>query len=74
MSGMADDAIQYVLMEMHYDNPLMRDDIVDRSGMRLYYTPTLREYSASVMLLSMGVSEQGQFVPPGLERLTNIGC
>merc|ERR1711971_738215 len=66
ISGPGDDAIQYVLMEMHYDNPTLRDDIVDGSGLRLHYTPTLREYSASVLMISATVHPLGQFIPPGL--------
>ena len=61
-------------MEMHYDNPLLRDDIVDRSGLRLHYTPTLREYSASIIVLTVDVSPWGTFIPAGLEELTNFGC
>eukprot|EP00484_Ammonia_sp_Unknown_P001510 CAMPEP_0197021526 /NCGR_PEP_ID=MMETSP1384-20130603/2418_1 /TAXON_ID=29189 /ORGANISM="Ammonia sp." /LENGTH=642 /DNA_ID=CAMNT_0042449369 /DNA_START=26 /DNA_END=1950 /DNA_ORIENTATION=- len=37
---------QYALLEIHYDNPDELTDIVDSSGMRLYWTQELREYDA----------------------------
>merc|ERR1719362_1059575 len=73
MSGSESDAVQYVLLEIHYDNPLQDDSIIDRPGLRLHYTPTLREYDASVLQISMTVFPLGQFVPPGIEDATNIG-
>ncbi|MGH0127521.1 UNVERIFIED_CONTAM: hypothetical protein FKN15_064757 [Acipenser sinensis] len=53
----------YVLMEMHYDNPTYQADknviteeslcysadLIDSSGLRLFYTPVLREYDAGVI-------------------------
>jgi hypothetical protein len=41
---------------MHYDNPELRTDIVDNSGIRLYFTKNeLREYDLG--LLTMGDNE-----------------
>ena len=74
------DTIKYVLLEMHYDNPTNKEGIIDSSGLKLWYTPTLREYSAGV--LQIGLSSDtalnvlppiSQFIPPGIERAVNYG-
>ncbi|KAJ8300644.1 hypothetical protein KUTeg_022163, partial [Tegillarca granosa] len=43
----------FFVMETHYDNPTMRTDMVDNSGIRVYYTPTLRQYDAGVIETGM---------------------
>ncbi|XP_066276602.1 DBH-like monooxygenase protein 1 homolog [Branchiostoma lanceolatum] len=64
-----DDDSGYVLMEMHYDNPLFTSGIQDTSGMRLTYTPELRD-------IDMGTLEVGYevnhflVVPPHVEEFT----
>eukprot|EP01084_Bolivina_argentea_P312482 540989_1 len=47
MSGNQADSLQYVLLETHYDNSANRDDVIDSSGIKIWYTDTLRQYSAS---------------------------
>ncbi len=42
---------KYLLLEMHYDNPLELDNIVDDSGMRLYFTKELRVNDLGLMIL-----------------------
>ena len=74
MSGPDEDAIQYVLLETHYDNINERDDIIDRSGMGFHYTSELREHSAGVIQIGMIVSPWSQFIPPGISEITNLGC
>nr|XP_034313831.1 dopamine beta-hydroxylase-like [Crassostrea gigas] len=39
--------IKRVLMQVHWNNPEMRDDYSDSSGMTLHYTPKLRPNSAA---------------------------
>ncbi|KTG37534.1 hypothetical protein cypCar_00029248 [Cyprinus carpio] len=39
----------YVQMEIHFDNPSLQRGIVDSSGLRLYYSPSLRRYDAGVI-------------------------
>eukprot|EP01121_Diplochlamys_sp_Union-15-3_P016925 TRINITY_DN5861_c0_g1_i1.p1 TRINITY_DN5861_c0_g1~~TRINITY_DN5861_c0_g1_i1.p1 ORF type:complete len:467 (-),score=66.23 TRINITY_DN5861_c0_g1_i1:27-1427(-) len=43
--------IVQIIIEIHYNNVHQRTDIVDRSGIRIHYTPTLRQYDAGVMTL-----------------------
>uniref|UniRef100_A0A3P8WJ24 Dopamine beta-hydroxylase n=1 Tax=Cynoglossus semilaevis TaxID=244447 RepID=A0A3P8WJ24_CYNSE len=40
-------------MEIHYHNPLLMSGRRDSSGIRLYYTPSLRRYDAGVMELGL---------------------
>ncbi|XP_077989863.1 DBH-like monooxygenase protein 1 homolog [Glandiceps talaboti] len=39
----------FVVMEIHYDNPEFKDTFVDSSGIRIYYTPILRQNDASIL-------------------------
>jgi len=43
----------YISLELqtHYDNPELRADLVDSSGLSIYYTSTLRLHDAGVMIL-----------------------
>ncbi|XP_018599031.1 DBH-like monooxygenase protein 1 homolog isoform X1 [Scleropages formosus] len=62
----------YVLMEVHYDNPALQQGVVDSSGLRLYYTPTLRRYDASVIEMGVWVSLY-HMLPPGLQEYVSEG-
>lgn len=46
---------------MHYDNPNHLNNVVDSSGIRMYYTEQLRQYDAGIV--EIGVSEIS--IPPG---------
>merc|ERR1719361_3303832 len=61
-----DSDFYYAFLEVHYDNPEYRDDIVDSSGMRLWYTPTLRTYDVGTLWIGIEVNPFFQFTPPGL--------
>ena len=74
IGGDAVDAMKYVLLETHYDNPNRNPNIIDSSGLRLHYTPTLREHSAGILMIGMSSSPKGQFIPPGIDRTVNYGC
>lgn len=54
------------LSQMHWNNPEMRDDYSDSSGMTLYYTPKLRPNSAVILMVGQWYLE----IPPGKERHT----
>ncbi|GFO17707.1 DBH-like monooxygenase protein 1 [Plakobranchus ocellatus] len=53
----------YFLMETHYDNPRMRSDYVDDSGLRLYLTKELRQHDGGVLMAGVQVSGY-QIIPP----------
>lgn len=40
---------KYVRLEIHYNNPNMFHGIQDQSGIRFYYTTTLRKYDIGIM-------------------------
>ena len=47
--GQANGGGSYFLLETHYDNPDLRNDLLDNSGMRFYLTDELREYNAGLL-------------------------
>ncbi|XP_043914795.1 dopamine beta-hydroxylase [Protopterus annectens] len=44
---------RFLRLEVHYHNPLKLKGHKDSSGIRLYYTPTLRRYDAGIMELGL---------------------
>ncbi|XP_066270632.1 DBH-like monooxygenase protein 1 homolog [Branchiostoma lanceolatum] len=67
-----DDDPDYVMMEMHYDNPKRISGERDSSGLRFYYTPDVRQYDAGV--LDIGVSSHpAHVIPPGAESFDTAG-
>ncbi|XP_039261999.2 DBH-like monooxygenase protein 1 homolog isoform X2 [Styela clava] len=67
------DGPKYVLLETHYDNPDLKPDIFDSSGVRFYYTENLRKYDAGIITLSQSI--QGIFIPPNAKRFRiNAHC
>lgn len=52
------------LSQVHWNNPEMRDDYSDSSGMTLHYTPKLRPNSAVMLMVGQWYLE----IPPGRER------
>uniref|UniRef100_A0ABM0MLH0 Dopamine beta-hydroxylase-like n=1 Tax=Saccoglossus kowalevskii TaxID=10224 RepID=A0ABM0MLH0_SACKO len=57
---------RHVVLEIHYNNPLQRSGAVDKSGMRFYYTPTLRPHDAGIMELGLTYSPR-MSIPPNNE-------
>lgn len=41
----------YLVLEVHYNNPSATTGIVDSSGVQIVYTPTLRTYEAATLVL-----------------------
>eukprot|EP00064_Thunnus_orientalis_P008424 superscaffoldBa00000999_g8447 len=44
---------RFLRLEVHYHNPLLISGRSDSSGIRLYYTPSLRRYDAGIMELGL---------------------
>ncbi|TFK02778.1 Chromodomain-helicase-DNA-binding protein 4 [Platysternon megacephalum] len=55
---------KYLRLEIHYHNPLVFKGRRDSSGIRLYYTATLRRYDAGIMELGL-VYTPVMAIPPG---------
>jgi len=49
--GPDEEDYKYLTLEVHYDNPNMVADLVDSSGVRIYYSRNLRQYDAAVLAL-----------------------
>ncbi|XP_031437893.1 DBH-like monooxygenase protein 1 homolog [Clupea harengus] len=62
----------YVLMEVHYDNPTLQQGLLDSSGLRLFYTPKLRQYDAGVIETGVWVSLY-HMLPPGMQDYVSEG-
>merc|ERR1712228_682156 len=67
-----DSGLHYALLEIHYDNPMLRQDIVDSSGVRVYVQPTPRQYEMGTLAVALAISPLGQWIPPGLDNAHNV--
>ncbi|XP_071673312.1 dopamine beta-hydroxylase isoform X3 [Patagioenas fasciata] len=63
---------RYLRLEIHYHNPLMFKGRRDSSGIRLYYTSTLRRYDAGIMELGL-VYTPVMAIPPGEDAFILTG-
>ncbi|XP_042238957.1 uncharacterized protein LOC121877254 isoform X2 [Homarus americanus] len=63
----------YILMEVHYDNPELKPDIVDSSGVRIYYTDRLRQYDAGILMAGHSITPM-QIIPPNRKWLSIGHC
>ncbi|XP_033732467.1 tyramine beta-hydroxylase-like isoform X2 [Pecten maximus] len=55
---------RYARIQYHWNNPEMRTDYTDKSGLKLYYTPNLRTYDATTWTVGTIYTE----IPPGEEE------
>nr|CAG4644644.1 EOG090X0318 [Leptodora kindtii] len=62
----------FVMLEVHYNNPTLRGDWVDSSGLRLWYTKQLRKYDAGVMEIGLEYTDK-MAIPPGQKSFTLTG-
>lgn len=57
------DSPKVVMLEIHYDNPLNKEGLIDSSGLRFHYTKQLRQYDAGVMMVGEAVTP-AMVIPP----------
>ncbi|XP_068083155.1 tyramine beta-hydroxylase [Anabrus simplex] len=62
----------YLMLEVHYNNPEQRTDWVDSSGVRLYLTPSLRQYDGGVIELGLEYTDK-MAIPPNQPAFTLSG-
>lgn len=55
----------YVMIEVHYNNPDLKTDLVDNSGMRIYYTDELRKYDAGILEIGLEYTDKNS-IPPNV--------
>ncbi|NXF96867.1 DOPO hydroxylase, partial [Eubucco bourcierii] len=63
---------RYLRLEVHYHNPLVLEGRRDSSGIRLYYTASLRPYDAGIMELGL-VYTPVMAIPPGEDSFLLTG-
>ncbi|OCT65271.1 dopamine beta-hydroxylase [Xenopus laevis] len=66
------DSSRYLRLEVHYHNPLELTGLRDSSGIRLYYTSTLRKYDAGIMEVGL-VYSPAMAIPPGQKDFSLVG-
>jgi len=52
------------MLEIHYNNAEKKSGIVDSSGIRIYYTPSLRKYDVGVIEIGLEYTDKNS-IPPG---------
>jgi len=62
----------YFKLETHYDNPDMRADFVDNSGIRLHLTQQLRQHDAGFLEVGVHVDKY-QIIPPKNPNFLSTG-
>merc|ERR550532_42389 len=62
----------YFMLETHYDNPAVHKDILDSSGLRIYYTKNLRQHDTAMLLVGTEVNFL-HMIPPQQELFKTVG-
>ncbi|XP_023931836.1 DBH-like monooxygenase protein 1 isoform X2 [Lingula anatina] len=62
----------FILLETHYDNPALRNDYVDSSGVRFTFVPRRRQYDAGIMDVGVTVS-RNHVIPPYYDEFYSWG-
>ncbi|XP_072948838.1 tyramine beta-hydroxylase isoform X2 [Epargyreus clarus] len=65
-------ANKYVMLEVHYNNPEMKSDWVDSSGIVLHVTANKRRYDAAIMELGLEYTDK-MAIPGGQEAFPLTG-
>eukprot|EP01113_Clastostelium_recurvatum_P047859 TRINITY_DN85_c0_g2_i1.p1 TRINITY_DN85_c0_g2~~TRINITY_DN85_c0_g2_i1.p1 ORF type:complete len:635 (-),score=137.14 TRINITY_DN85_c0_g2_i1:138-2042(-) len=61
------DAVRFLMLQIHYNNPTLISGVTDHSGVRISYTKHLRQYDASMIILGDSALSAGP-IPPGLSN------
>jgi dopamine beta-monooxygenase len=54
---------RFVMLEIHYNNPELRSDFIDSSGIQFYYTKDLRKYDIGVIEIGLEYTDKNS-IPP----------
>ncbi|XP_070582215.1 dopamine beta-hydroxylase-like [Ptychodera flava] len=65
---------KFVVLEVHYNNLEQKAGIIDHSGIRFYYTPTLRPQDAGIMELGLIYTPKMAIPPQNAGFLLNGFC
>ncbi len=54
---------RFLVLEVHFNNPYLKKDIIDQSGIRIYYTSKLRKSDAAIMEVGLEYNPKNS-IPP----------
>jgi dopamine beta-monooxygenase len=63
---------RFLVLEVHFNNPYFKKGIIDQSGIRIYYTPTLRKSVAAIMEVGLEYNAKNS-IPPQLNAFRISG-
>ncbi|XP_040217656.1 putative DBH-like monooxygenase protein 2 [Rana temporaria] len=63
---------KYIRLEIHYSNFHNKEGLLDSSGIRIYYTPQLREHDGGILMTGI-FTFPIHFIPPGADHFRNYG-
>ncbi|XP_011550979.3 MOXD1 homolog 1 [Plutella xylostella] len=63
--------VSYYMLEVHYDNQALHE-VLDSSGIRIHYTPSLRAHDAALLGSGIGVSAL-HVIPPKQRQYRTVG-
>ncbi|XP_045500317.1 MOXD1 homolog 1-like [Colias croceus] len=63
--------VSYYMLEVHYDNQALHE-VLDNSGIRIHYTPVLRNHDAALLGAGIGVSVL-HVIPPKQRAYRTVG-
>ncbi|XP_045463674.1 tyramine beta-hydroxylase isoform X2 [Harmonia axyridis] len=63
---------QYIMLEIHYNNPELISGIIDSSGIRLYVSDVLKDMDAGIMELGLEYTDK-MAIPPKLNQFPLFG-
>ena len=66
--GGSDNDGKYFFFEIHYDNPNLKKNIRDYSGIRYHVTTKYRKNEIGILSLGTGESFNGIIVPPNTDK------
>ncbi|CAF1008830.1 unnamed protein product [Brachionus calyciflorus] len=73
--GGSDQETKYFFLEIHYDNPRLKNGVKDYSGVRFYATKNYRKNEFGVFTVGAEESAQGIILPPRAESFKlNYAC
>ena len=62
----------YFMLETHYDNPAIQQDLVDTSGIRIFLTDRLRQHDTGMILVGTEVNFL-HMIPPFQDNFQTLG-
>ncbi|XP_077997624.1 DBH-like monooxygenase protein 1 homolog [Glandiceps talaboti] len=62
----------FLLLAIHYDNQKGLTDMYDSSGIRIHYTPKLRQYDVGLLTVGQSV-DNTHIIPPGASEFSTCG-